>query len=173
MLRCVAFASTLVEMHHDTRIDSDPILAFLCIAFLRLIVEKSLENVVRNFLRFTNWRNAMPCVTLWTSLNCILILWIKYSTRSTYGLERFCTLPSRVTLSWSTTYIFLTTVFTIIFNRLAKIRNFSTKITSKLIVVLWFSKMYGLYPSCGIMEFLGLCPRNSIIPHSGYNTHTP
>ena len=43
-LHCIAFASTLVEMHHDVRIDSDPILAFLCVAFLCLIVEKSLEK---------------------------------------------------------------------------------------------------------------------------------
>ena len=47
-LRCVAFASTLVETHYDARIDSDPILAFLCIAFLCLIIEKSLEKIVRN-----------------------------------------------------------------------------------------------------------------------------
>ena len=39
----------LVEMHHDTRADSDPILALLCITFLRLIVEKLLEKIVRNF----------------------------------------------------------------------------------------------------------------------------
>ena len=41
-LRCVVFASTLVETQHDARIDLDPILAFPCVAFLRLVVEKSL-----------------------------------------------------------------------------------------------------------------------------------
>ena len=43
-----------------------------------------------------------------------------------------------------------------------------------VIVVLWFSKVYGytLYPECGIMEFRGLSPRNSIIPRKGYNQHT-
>ena len=40
VLRCVVFASTLVETQHDTRIDSDPILAFPCIAFLHLVVKK-------------------------------------------------------------------------------------------------------------------------------------
>ena len=39
-LRCVVFASTLVEMQHDARIDSDPILVFPCIAFLCLVVKK-------------------------------------------------------------------------------------------------------------------------------------
>ena len=36
-----------------------------------------------------------------------------------------------------------------------------------------FLNVYGLYPLCSIMEFLGLRPWNTIIPHSGYNTHTP
>ena len=40
-LRYVIFASMLVEMQHDARIDSDPILAFLCVMFLRLVVKKS------------------------------------------------------------------------------------------------------------------------------------
>ena len=40
-LRCVIFTSTLVETQHDARIDSDPILAFPYIAFLRLVVKKS------------------------------------------------------------------------------------------------------------------------------------
>ena len=38
-LGCVVFTSTLVEMQHDARMDSDPILAFSCIAFLRLVVK--------------------------------------------------------------------------------------------------------------------------------------
>ena len=38
-LRCIVFASTLVEMQHDARIDSDPILAFPCIAVLRLVIK--------------------------------------------------------------------------------------------------------------------------------------
>ena len=48
-MRYVAFASTLVETHHDARIDSNPILAFLCVAFLRLIVENSLEKLLEIF----------------------------------------------------------------------------------------------------------------------------
>ena len=38
-LRCVVFVSTLVETQHDARIDSDPILASSCIAFLRLVIK--------------------------------------------------------------------------------------------------------------------------------------
>ena len=40
-LRYVVFASTLVKTQHDARMDSDPILAFLCVVFLRLVVKKS------------------------------------------------------------------------------------------------------------------------------------
>ena len=39
--------------------------------------------------------------------------------------------------------------------------------------VLWFSKVYGLYHLCGIVNFLGLHSWNTIIPRSGYDTHTP
>ena len=39
--------STLVETQHDARIDSDPILAFLCVGSLRLIAEKSLKVLAR------------------------------------------------------------------------------------------------------------------------------
>ena len=42
VLRCVVFASTLIEMQHDARIDSDPILGFPCIAFLCLVAKKPL-----------------------------------------------------------------------------------------------------------------------------------
>ena len=38
-LRCVVVASTLVETQYDARIDLDPILAFPCVAFLRLVVK--------------------------------------------------------------------------------------------------------------------------------------
>ena len=38
-LRCVVFASTLVETQHDARIDSDFILASPCVAFLSLVVK--------------------------------------------------------------------------------------------------------------------------------------
>ena len=41
MLCCVAFVLTLVTKQHNARIDSDPILAFLCVASLRLITKKS------------------------------------------------------------------------------------------------------------------------------------
>ena len=43
-LHCVAFTSMLIETHHNSRIDSDPILAFVCVAFLCLTGEKSLEK---------------------------------------------------------------------------------------------------------------------------------
>ena len=36
-LRCVSRALTLVAMHWNARIDSDPISAFPCVAFMRLI----------------------------------------------------------------------------------------------------------------------------------------
>ena len=38
-LCCIAFVMTLVGMQHNARIDSDPILAYLCVAFLRQIVK--------------------------------------------------------------------------------------------------------------------------------------
>ena len=47
-LRCVAFASTLVETQYDARIDSDPILALPCVAFLHLVVTKSPTFLVIN-----------------------------------------------------------------------------------------------------------------------------
>ena len=47
-LRYVVFASTLVETQHDARIDSDPILAFPCVVFLRLVVKKSPAFLVIN-----------------------------------------------------------------------------------------------------------------------------
>ena len=39
VLHCVATASTLVETQCNARIDSDPILVFLYVAFLRQIVK--------------------------------------------------------------------------------------------------------------------------------------
>ena len=42
-LRCVVFASTLVEMQRDTRVNSGPFLAFLC-----LVVKKSPTFLVIN-----------------------------------------------------------------------------------------------------------------------------
>ena len=47
-LHCIAFASTLVEMQYDARIDSGPILALPCVAFLRLVVKKSSIFLVIN-----------------------------------------------------------------------------------------------------------------------------
>ena len=52
-LRCVVFASTFVKMQHDTRIDSDPILAFPCVAFLHLVVKKPRLFSIK-FLCFAN-----------------------------------------------------------------------------------------------------------------------
>ena len=40
VLHCVVFASMLIETQHDARIDSDPILVFSCVAFLRQVVKK-------------------------------------------------------------------------------------------------------------------------------------
>ena len=49
-LHCVAFALTLVGTQHNARIDLNPILAFLCIAFLCQIVKKSLKYlIIQNF----------------------------------------------------------------------------------------------------------------------------
>ena len=47
-LRCVAFASMLVETQYDARIVSDPILALPCVAFLRLVVKKFSTFLVIN-----------------------------------------------------------------------------------------------------------------------------
>ena len=66
-LRCVVFASTLVETQHDARIDSDPILAFSCVAFLRQVVKKPLTFLVINLS--VSRTNATQCrASLWTSL---------------------------------------------------------------------------------------------------------
>ena len=48
VLRYVVFTLMLVEMQHDARIDSDPILAFPCVAFLRLVVKKPPTFLVIN-----------------------------------------------------------------------------------------------------------------------------
>ena len=40
---CVAFALMLIAMQYDTRIDSDYILVFSCVAFLRLVMKNLLE----------------------------------------------------------------------------------------------------------------------------------
>ena len=48
-LHCVAFALMLVAMQHDTRIDSDSILAFLCVVSWCLIAKKLLKILIRNF----------------------------------------------------------------------------------------------------------------------------
>ena len=41
-MRCVVFTSTLVETQYDARIDSSPIRAFPCVAFLRQVFKKPL-----------------------------------------------------------------------------------------------------------------------------------
>ena len=46
ILHYVAFALTLVATQCNARIDSDPILAFLCGASLRLIAKKSLKFLI-------------------------------------------------------------------------------------------------------------------------------
>ena len=48
VLHYVVFVSTLVETQHDARIDSDPILAFPCVAFLRLVVKNPPTFLVIN-----------------------------------------------------------------------------------------------------------------------------
>ena len=47
-LRWVVFTATLVETQHNARIDSDPILAFPCVAFLRLVVKEPPTFLVIN-----------------------------------------------------------------------------------------------------------------------------
>ena len=51
-LRCVTFASTLVEMQHDARIDSDPILTLH--SYVCMIVNKLLTFFNDKFVHFTN-----------------------------------------------------------------------------------------------------------------------
>ena len=53
MLRCVAFALTLVTTQRNARIDSDPILAVLCVASLLLIAKKSLNLEMFAFRKLT------------------------------------------------------------------------------------------------------------------------
>ena len=48
MLRCVAIMLMLVATQRNARIDSDPILAFLCFASLRLIAKKAIKVLIRN-----------------------------------------------------------------------------------------------------------------------------
>ena len=48
MLRCVTFTLTLVATQCNARIDSDPILVFLCVASLYLIAKKIAKIVIRN-----------------------------------------------------------------------------------------------------------------------------
>ena len=52
-LRCVAFALTLVGVQHNVRMDSDPILAFLCVVFLSWIVKKLLI-IINIYFAFRN-----------------------------------------------------------------------------------------------------------------------
>ena len=53
-LRCIVFVSTLVETQHDARIDLDLILAFPCVAVLRLVVKKSPTFLNNKFVHFAN-----------------------------------------------------------------------------------------------------------------------
>ena len=50
-LHCITFASMLVEMQYDARIDSGPILALPCVVFLRLVIKNFFSN---KFVCFTN-----------------------------------------------------------------------------------------------------------------------
>ena len=52
VLRCITTASMLVEMQCNARIDSDPILSFLCVAFLYQIVKKNAKIFNLKCLRF-------------------------------------------------------------------------------------------------------------------------
>ena len=49
VLRCVDFALTLVGTQHNPRIDSDPMLVIVCVAFLRQIVKILLKYLIINF----------------------------------------------------------------------------------------------------------------------------
>ena len=53
-LHCVAFALMLVETQYNARIDSDPILALPCVAFLRLVIKKFPTFFSNKFVHFTN-----------------------------------------------------------------------------------------------------------------------
>ena len=59
---CITSRRLHVDAHRNARIDSDSILAFLCVAFLRLVVKK-----LRKFEYFRvsqAQRNAMQCKSL-------------------------------------------------------------------------------------------------------------
>ena len=58
-LCCVTTMLTLMEMQRNARIDSDPILAFLCIAFLRQIVNKLLK-----YIYDIVFHNARACIII-------------------------------------------------------------------------------------------------------------
>ena len=86
VLRCVIFASTLVETQHNARIDSDPILAFLCVAFLCLVVKKSPTFLVINLcISRTNATQGLAASLCEQAFKlpmmfCTCIMWILLKT---------------------------------------------------------------------------------------------
>ena len=74
-LCCIAFASTLVETQRNARIDSDPILAFLCVGSLCVIAKKSLK--------------------LLASKNCVSRI------NTMQGLASLCEPPLEYSVGWS------------------------------------------------------------------------
>ena len=100
-LRCVVFASTLVETQHDARIDSDPILASPCVAFLRLVVKKSPTFLVINLCisRINATQGlASLCEPSFSILHdmhavcCVYVYAIEY-TEWELKMRRKCTFP--------------------------------------------------------------------------------
>lgn len=79
LLRCAVFTLTLVTTQCNTRINSDLILAFLCVTFLHLVM-KSHESFNTFALRKLDTTQRMhPCITLRTSLK-ICKIYIRIQT---------------------------------------------------------------------------------------------
>ena len=65
--------------------------------------DAALGTVSWDWIRILIWAEDIVLVSIYARIGVLVCLWIPHSTRSTCGLETFCTLPSRVGLSCSTT----------------------------------------------------------------------
>ena len=73
-LCCITFVLTLIAMRSNARIDSDSILAFLCIALLHLVTKKSRKYEYFRVSQAQHNATQGPCVILWTGPKCVLSL---------------------------------------------------------------------------------------------------
>ena len=76
-LHCVVLAFEFAATQWNTRIDSDPILAFLCVASLCLVTKNHEFVNIFTLRKLDAMQRMRPCIILWTSLN-------RYSVRVCY-----------------------------------------------------------------------------------------